>query len=197
MKIISPAEVRQAGSVQLFDCLTPAAVMEKVSASNIWTLVAYFIYGKSYGVTANVGAPMFTCHTTGVPNGIFDDDYDGSQHIMGEYTGAGLGIAGSCAKSTVAAASEFLWIQTGGPNVVALHTDDSADAGDLMISSGTDGEWAGLVDTIAAGATHSTVLILGRSSRIAGVFNKAESSSYVQAAYTAMLSTYMLYGNLI
>jgi hypothetical protein len=197
MKIISLAEAKQGGTTQLWNCLTPAAVMEKTSESNIYALVAYFIYGKCYGVTAKVGAPMFTCHTTGVPNGIFDDDYDGSQHIMGEYTGAGLGIAGACARSAVTVASEFCWIQTAGPNVVALHTDDSADAGDLMISSGTDGEWAGLVDTIAAGATHSTVLILGRSSRIAGVFNKAESSSYVQSAYTAMLATYMQYGNLI
>jgi len=196
MKILSLAEAKQAGTVQLYPCLEPMAIREKVAEANIWILTAYFIYGKFYGTVAQIGSPMLTLYSAGVPTGIFDDDYDSSQGIMGGYGGAGLGVAGACAKATAGAASEFGWIQVAGLNVVGLITDGTVDAGELLIHSGTDGAWAGIPDTTTAGVTLNVAAIQQGSSRVCGVANAADSSTD-QLIYTATLKTYMQAGNLI
>jgi hypothetical protein len=181
----------------LFDCLTPAAVMEKTSSSNIWTLCAYFIYGKMYGVTAAIGAPMFTLHSTGVPTGVFDDDANSSQGIMGGIASTTYqGLVGACASSAVTAASDYCWIEVGGPNVVTLVTDNSESVGYLMVSSGTDGTWSGIPDVEAAGISQNIQHYFGGCSRVAGVFNYA-GGSLVQPVYTATIKTYWPMGNLI
>lgn len=183
MKLVSLAEFKQVSSAGEYGQLEACAVYDKTNV-----VVAQGIYTNWAAlVGALLGGPVYAVIGSSTFAGLVSQDYGSGPAVLG----SGQGLVGPHAPSTAAlcAAAGYGWVQTKGKNVVALTTDNSVDAGSLLIGTSTDGTWGGVVATgQALTATSGTVYSAG-SHLVAGHSFIADATSYLIAAYGAWIDS--------
>ena len=182
MKLVSLTEFKQVSSGGEYHPMEACAVYDK---DNV--VVAQGMYTYWAAVTAALlGGPIYAMIASSTFAGVVTQDYN-----LSGVLGSGYGLVGSHAPSTAAlcCAAGYGWVQTKGKNVVALTTDNSVDAGFLLIGTSTDGTWGGVTPAAQALTATSGSVYDGGSHLIAGFSFITDATSYLIAAYGAWINS--------
>lgn len=181
MQLVSLAEFKQTSSSKSYRLLEACAVFD-----NTYHVVAHGIYVYWAALTgALLGGPVYAKVESSAFAGTVSQDYD-----LSGVLGSGQGLVGAHAPATAAlcAAAGYGWVQTLGPNVVALTTDGDVTAGQLLAGTSTNGTWGGVAITTDVAATAGTAYNAGHHG-IGGFSWIADSSASKIAAYGAWLNS--------
>jgi len=151
--------------------LITSANMQAISttASTSWTLgrtykafdatlgEVHAVYVKLNDAVTVAGAPMFPVLASWDVAGEFLVDEDENvAGVIGQEWCAGSWLGGVCATAN------YGFVQTFGPNLVTITTDDSIEAKDIVGPSATDGSWLGNDrDELVTDATNSVTTRCG------------------------------------